>query len=169
MFKRIRRNIKAVKLLKEIYKNLGTDDNRTMFNENEINAEGYILRKNTMGLAASNISIAGIQLIQFGINYVPCVLVDDLYYKMSKETQDFIIQHELGHFTYHQNQLLGGYERNDRMEQEADEYAAQIVGYEVTIKALEEIKDILDLMSFGKKNLSITEIDKRIEYIKSLV
>lgn len=168
LVRKIRRNIKAVKVLKEMNDNIGTDDNRISFNADEINSEGYIIRKNTMGLAYSGISIAGMQLIQFGVNRIPCVLVDDLFYKMSKETQDFIIQHELGHFTYHQNQLLYGYERNDKMEHEADEYAAQIVGYNTTIKALEEIKDMLDLISFGKNKLAIQEIDNRIDYIKSI-
>lgn len=168
LVRRIKRNIKAVKVLKEMNSNIGTDDNRTTFNTDEINAEGYIMRKNTMGLAYCGISIAGMQLIQFGVNYVPCVLVDDLFYKMSKETQDFIVQHELGHFTHHQNQLLYGYERNDKMEQEADEYAAQIVGYDTAIEALEEIKDILDLVSFGKNKEGMKEIDRRIDYIKSI-
>ena len=47
---------------------------------------------------------------------------------MTKNAQEFVIQHELGHFTHHREQLINGFERNDKMENEADEYAAQILG-----------------------------------------
>ena len=164
----IKRFVKGIELNKKVFKGISNDDNRIFFNNDEINIEGYILRKNNRQLAMHGISVAGLNLVQFGFSYVPCIIIDDIFNELSKDTQDFILQHELGHFTYHQEQLLKGYERNDNMEFEADAYASRIVGVENSIKALEELKDYVSLLSFGLNKKGIREINNRINYMKSL-
>ena len=54
------------------------------------------------------------------------------------------------------------------MEFEADAYASRIVGVEKSIKALEELKDYVSLLSFGLNKKGIREINNRIDYMKSL-
>ena len=167
MLNKIKRFVKGIKLNTMLIKGIKNDNLNPEFLNTEINSEGYIQRQNTRILINSHVCVAGVSLIQFGFNYVPCIYTDALFDQLSKEAQDFIIQHEMGHFTYHIDHLIHGFERNDEMEQQADLYAAQIVGYENAIKGLEELKNILDLVSFGKNKYGITEIEKRIAYIKA--
>lgn len=166
MFKLVKNVINYVKLNVEYYGDIKNDNNNPMFKPEEINADGYIMRKCSGKLMRNHIAIAGMVLVNFGDDLVPCIFVDKLFEKMSKNCQDFIIQHELGHFEYHKDQVLNGYARNDKMENEADEYAAQIIGHDNVILALKEIKEMLGLFSLYCNKYGMKEIDRRIEYIE---
>ena len=139
MFKLVKRVVKCVKVAVEYYGDMKNDDNNPVFKAEEIRPEGYIMRKGTGKLAMSGLAVAGVALVDFGNTMVPCIYVDKLYEKMSKNAQDFVVNHELGHFEYHREQLINGFTRNDKMENEADEYAAQIMGYDNVIEALKEL------------------------------
>lgn len=170
MFKKIRKTIKGVKILKEMHENLHTDISSPVFNKEEINNEGYIIRKGTLALSMSGVAIAGMTVVDFtDIGHVPCIIYDDRFNMMSESTRKFIIYHELGHFHLQKDILLQGVVgRNLDLECEADRFAANVVGNDIAIKALEEIKEMVDITSFGKEKFGMDEIDKRIKYLKSL-
>ena len=169
MFKIVKNVVKYVKVAVEYYGDMKNDNNSPIFNKDEINAEGYILRKNGSKLLKSRIAIAGMAIVEFDNEHlVPCIYIDKLYEMMSKNAQDFIIQHELGHFEYHKDKLLDKYKRYDEMENEADEYAAQIIGYDNVISALEEIKEMLLVSSLYCNKAGAKEIERRIKYIEKI-
>ena len=167
-------NIKdSIGLYVRYFKGVAHDDNRMYFSINEINEDGYIMRTNTMRLIQGRANICACQLIQFEENkYVPCLIKDSLFDELSITTQEFIIQHELGHFNLHQDILLNpnfGTKRYDNIEFEADEYAMNKVGKEIAINALKELLDLtLRLnMGFGKNRSAYKEIQRRIENLKN--
>jgi Zn-dependent peptidase ImmA (M78 family) len=167
MLNKIKRVIKGIKLNASLIVNSRNDNTDSEFFSFEINEEGYIHRQNTVALMKSGVCVAGCTLVQFSTQLVPCIWTDDTFNKMSENGQKFVIYHELGHFIYHQDALMNGFERNIKMEQEADSYAAYVIGSENTIKGLEELKDMIDLISFGKSKNSTAEIEERIQYIKN--
>ena len=70
----------------------------------------------------------------------------------------------MGHYNLQKDYILNGYtEREIRLEYEADEYAAKMMGVENAIKALEGAKRVIDEISFGTNTLGMEEIDIRIE------
>lgn len=143
----------------------------------EINEKGYIIKKSTCTLAKSRAQFCLMQIQTFdNQNYFPCLFTDELYYELSKETQEFIIQHELGHFNLQKDILLNnsitqGILRYDELEFEADEYAMNMVGKEQAIKALEELKQLALKVNYGKINkhnkFGIEELDRRIYNLKA--
>ena len=143
----------------------------------EINNKGYIMKKSTCLLARRRAQFCLMQIQTFdGQNYFPCLYTDELYYELSKETQEFIIQHELGHFNLQKDILLNnvnieGILRYDELEFEADEYAMNVVGREQAIKALEELKYLALKVNYGKINkhnrFGIEELDRRIYNLKA--
>ena len=167
MLNKIKRFVKGIKLNVGLVINSVNDNTDPEFFSTEINEEGYIHRQNTVALMKSGICVAGCTLVKFNTQLVPCIWTDDTFNKMSENGQKFIIYHELGHFMYHQDALINGFERNVKMEQEADSYAVDAIGSENAIKGLEELKDMIDLISFGKAKNSKAEIEERIQYIKS--
>lgn len=171
MFKKIRKSLKQVKEIKELLKDGVQDDTRNYFYSSEITKEKYILRKNSKILKESHIAIAGLSITEFDDEYVPCVYYDNTFKTLSEEAQNFVIQHELGHFYRHQDILVNATKavRDVKLEFEADEYAMCKVGQENSIKALNEIKELLDKISFGRNKVGLKELDRRIEYIKSLM
>lgn len=168
MFKLVKNVVKCVKVAVEYYGDIKNDDDNPIFKAEEIQPEGYIMRKGTGKLLTNGLAVAGVALVDFGTNVVPCIYVDKLYEKMTKNAQEFVIQHELGHFTHHREQLINGFERNDKMENEADEYAAQILGYDNVIEALKELKEMLLIGSMYCNKAGAKEIDRRIQYIENL-
>ena len=166
MLNKFRRIVKGIKLNVELIKGIASDDNSLFIKSEEITPEGYVIRHNTLSLMNNNIAIAGCTVTKIGFRQVPFIITDNIFNKMSKETQEFIIQHELGHFNLHKHMLISGFERNDQMEFEADAYSANIVGYENAIRALEELKETLDLLGFGKNKECTEEIERRIMKIK---
>ena len=167
MLNKIKRFVKGIKLNAGLVINSRNDNTSVEFYSTEINEEGYIHRQNTLALMNSGICVAGCSLVQFGGQLVPCIFTDNTFNKMSENGQKFVIYHELGHFMYHQDALINGFERNIKMEQEADSYAVDILGPENVIEGLEELKNMVDLLSFGKSKNSTAEIEERIQYIKS--
>lgn len=171
MFKKIRKSLNYVKSMKELLKDGVEDDSRSFIFSSEITKEKYIIRKNREVLAKSNFIIAGVCITNIDGEDIPCIYHDNTFKVLSEETQQFIIQHELGHFYRHKDLLLGLVEpvRNDKIECEADEYAMCKVGQENAIKALNEIKELMDTLSRGRNKAGIKEVDRRIEYISSLM
>lgn len=166
-------NIKdSICLYTRYFKGIKDDDNRMYFTVSEINESGYIMRTNTIRLIQGKANICACQIIQFDDNrYVPCLIKDGLFDELMITTQEFIIQHELGHFNLHQEILLNpnaGTKRHDIIEFEADEYAMNVVGKEIAISALEEIAQLtLRLnMGFGKNRSAYKEIQRRIQNLK---
>ena len=133
---------------------------------------GHFMNNHEQQTESNGISVAGCTIVKIGFRPVPYIMTDAIFDRMTEETQRFIINHELGHFHCHKNKLLGIEEsdgRTDIMEFEADEYSANIVGIENAIKALEEIKETLDILGFGKVKECTTEFDRRIENLNKLL
>ena len=136
------------------------------FVKENINDLGLILIKNPDLLGWYGLSITGLMFLTIdGVdNYVPGLVMDAEFEKLSETTQRFIIGHELGHYKYHQSKVTKpGYVRDINDEFEADEYAANIVGLEIAINALEELKDKLYEVSCGTNTIGINEMETRIE------
>lgn len=168
MLNNIKRTIKGIKLQYRLVKGMKEDNNNNKFYTSEINEQGFIQRNNTRTLLNNNACVAGVTVVLMGTQYIPCIYTDALFNEMSKEGQEFIIQHELGHFKYQLNDLLTGTGRTLDNEIEADLNAVDVLGYEQTIKGLEELKNVVDAVTFGKNEYGINEIEKRIEYVKNL-
>ena len=168
MLNKFRRTIKGIKLIVQLIKDMKNDNNDIFIYAEEINDGGYVQRHNNRLLMTNGICVAGCTLTRIGFRTIPCIYTDVLFDKMTKDAQDFIIYHELGHYECHKDLILNGFERNDKMENEADYYAAQIVGFDNAVKALEELKEMIDLVGLGLNKEGVEEIDRRIEYIKNI-
>jgi Zn-dependent peptidase ImmA (M78 family) len=169
MLNNVKRIVKGIKLNVELIKGIKNDNNSLFIKPEEIQPGGYVQRQNTVLLVKQKLNIAGCTTVKIGFRTVPYIITDSIFNLMSKETQDFIINHELGHFYCHKNLLDNGFERNDKMEFEADEYSANVVGIENAINALKEIKETLDILGFGKAKECINEFDRRIENLNKLL
>ena len=172
MLNNVKRIVKGIKLNVELIKGIKDDNNDLFIRPEEITPEGYVLRRNTIGLMINGIGIAGCMIVKIGFRPVPYILTDAMFDRMTEETKRFIINHELGHFHCHKNKLLGieeSNERNDIMEFEADEYSANVVGIENAINALKEIKETMDILGFGKAKKCTDEFDRRIENLNKLL
>lgn len=153
-------------MLNEILDRLNTmEENSEPIREEEINVEGFVLRKSTESLQVYGIALAGLGIADVNGLYVPVIMVDyDFTEELNRNTQEFLIYHEMGHYNLQRDYILNGYtEREIKLEFEADEYAASIMGVENAIKALEDAKKTLDEISFGTNTLGMEEIDIRIE------
>lgn len=169
---KLRRLVKGIKLNWMVFKGIINDSRNVneFFTYDMVNEEGIIYDYSPATLAKFKIAVAGVQVVQFGLlNFKPRFIYDDVYLQMSKDAQEFIKQHELGHWTLHQNLLLSGMERDINLEFEADEYAASMVGTDTAIKGLEELHDVLATMNFDKKHENTDELEKRIENLKKLL
>lgn len=169
---KLRRLVKGIKLNWMVVKGIIKDSKNVneFFTYDMVNEEGIIYDYSPATLAKFKIAVAGVQVVQFGImNLKPRFIYDDVYLQMSKEAQEFIKQHELGHWTLHQNLLLSGMTRDINLEFEADEYAASMVGTDVAIKGLEELCDVLSTMNFDKRHANTDEIKERITNLKKLI
>ena len=136
------------------------------FVKENINDLGFILIKNPELLGYYGLAITGLMFLNIeGVEgYVPGLIMDAEFEELSEATQRFIVGHELGHYKYHQEKVVNPeYTRDINDEFEADEYAANIIGFENAIKGLEEIKDKLDEVSCGMNVTGMAEIDIRIE------
>jgi hypothetical protein len=169
MLNNVKRIVKGIKLNCKYIVGIKDDDNSLFIKPEEIQPGGYVLRQNTGLLVRQKINIAGCKTVKIGFRTVPYIITDSLFNTMSKETQEFIINHELGHFYCHKNLLDNGFERNDEMEFEADEYSANKIGVDNAIKALYEIKETLDILGFGKAKDCTDEFDRRIENLNKLL
>lgn len=170
MLNKIREAVKGIKIVGKYFVDAVKDasNDKLFYDREEITPDGYILRKNTTKLVQSGVAVAGVVLVEFSGEYVPCIYTDTLYDEMNKNGKDFVIQHELGHFTHHQETMINGFERNDKMEFEADEYAAQIMGYDNAIDGLKELRRMLVTVSLATNKIGITEVDRRIQHLEEL-
>ena len=99
--------IDGLKLNVEYYKSIVNDDHRLYYMEDEIQRGQFIMRSNTSLLLKNKASICMCMLVKFNDStYIPCLYTDGLFNTLTKETQEFIIQHELGHFNLHLDILL---------------------------------------------------------------
>lgn len=160
--------VNGFKINVDYYKSIANDDNRTYFCASEITEGGYILRNNTTKVVKANGSICLCTIVEFGEgSFIPCLYTDPLFYKLSVQTQEFVIQHELGHFNLHLDKLLSNkpIKRDINMEFQADEFARDKVGKADAIKALVELRDIGIQMKFGfgKHSLYVKEMNQRIQ------
>ena len=88
-----------------------------------------------------NSSNAFIAMLTVDRNNNYYIIVDDLFMHLSKDAQMVILGHEIGH--YHLNHLnTPG--KGIHKEYEADEYAAKMFGYVNTLKALDELVEIIN-------------------------
>lgn len=161
--------IKGFKLYKDYFKNMVYENNNLMFTGFDINSEGYIIRQNSMQvLCVQKSSFCYCTKVTFENGYeIPLLLHDGFFRILSEDTKRFIIQHELGHYNLQPEIFESKTKRNIELEYEADEYAMNIVGKEIAIKAMNELKEIATIMNFGFKSKAIKEIDLRIENLMS--
>ena len=169
MLNNVKRIVKGIKLNCKYISGIKDDNNSLFIKPEEIQPGGYVLRQNTGLLVRQKINIAGCTTVRIGFRTIPFIITDSIFNTMSEETQEFIINHELGHFHCHRYELDNGFTRNDEMEFEADEYSANIVGVEVAIEALKELKETLDILGFGKFKECTNEFDRRIENLNKLL
>lgn len=135
---------------------------------NEINEEGYILRKSDKFVKQNKAIFCICAYSEFTDSngksvIVPVIVTDDLYEELSENTKRFIILHELGHFNLQIDKIVArnNYKRNLLDEFQADEYAMPTLGTEKVISALKEMKNMLLLPDVSK------EMRKRIQNIKN--
>lgn len=158
----IKLNARLVKSILKDRKNVGKT-----FTYDMINEEGFIFDYAPATLAKFKVMVAGMQVVQFSLfSYKPLFIYDDLYLYLTEETQEFIKHHELGHFNLHKSKLLYGGERNIDDEYEADSYAASMVGLDKAIEGLEELKDLLNTVTFKSDAYAVKEIEARILKLK---
>jgi hypothetical protein len=167
-------NLEVIYMLNKLMERINNVEMITMeqmmetnyFVKENINDLGFILIKNPELLGYYGLAITGLMFLTIDDvnNYVPGLIMDAEFEELSETTQKFIVGHELGHYKYHQSKVTNPeYVRDINDEFEADEYAANIVGLEIAITALEEIKDKLDEVSCGTNTIGMNEIDTRIE------
>jgi Zn-dependent protease with chaperone function len=156
--------VKGFRIYKNYIINIANHDqllNITIFDKNE---EGYAMKQNSQHVAKSKCHIAVCTKVTFINGYtMPAIITDGFFRMLSEDTQQFIIHHELGHYNLQPEIFEQQTTRNDANEFEADEYSMNIVGKEIAIKGLEEIKDLLIGINFGLKPAAVKEIDRRIE------
>lgn len=157
--------IKGFRVYIECMKNMVKyDESLLHLNGYDINMKGYICKQNTRLVTKRKSLLAFCSKFTFTNGYyVPIIITDGYFRLLSEDTQRFAIQHELGHYNLQPEIFEDETKRNDTLEFEADEYAMNIVGKEIAIKGLEEIKELLITIHFGKDNKEcIKELDRRI-------
>ena len=104
-------------------------------------------------------------------SYTPIIMVDNYYLNMSEEGKKFTVAHELGHLECHiEKFIMGDGTRDINNEFEADEYALKHLGLEISLKGLNEFKDIvMQNYKLNEDHPSIQEINLRIENLKNKV
>ena len=140
------------------------------FVKERINEMGCITIKSSeliscYGFAVSALLLLNLQDVDY---YVPAILVDDNFDDLTFDSKRFMVAHELGHYEKHSEKVTKpDYVRDINDEYEADEFAAEMIGYELAIKGLEDVKHILDETSCGTNILGMAEVDLRIENLRN--
>ena len=70
MFKLVKNVVKCVKVAVEYYGDIKNDNDNPIFKAEEIQPEGYIMRKGTGKLLTNGLAVAGVALVDFGTNVV---------------------------------------------------------------------------------------------------
>lgn len=133
------------------------------FTKNDINELGIIIIKSYDLLGMSGLNIAGLfrPFIEDINKDIPMIVIDGEFEELTESTQQFVLLHEIGHINYHLDKAEIEKTRDINDEFEADEYAVKIIGKENSIKALEELKEMMD----GFDERCINELDMRIQFI----
>lgn len=133
------------------------------FTKNDINELGIIIIKSYDLLGMSGLNIAGLfrPFIEDINKDIPMIVIDGEFEELTESTQQFVLLHEMGHINYHLDKAEIEKTRDINDEFEADEYAVKIIGKENSIKALEELKEMMD----GFDERCINELDMRIQFI----
>lgn len=84
------------------------------------------------------------------------IAVDDLYYKLSEQSKRFILMHEIAHFELHLSQKIRP-KQSVYVEMDADELAGSIVGYDVALRALNEMYAIYPSFGYMTKRIKHME------------
>lgn len=169
MIKFIKRIIDTIKLELSFVKAESAPDTLPDATTDMINEEGYILVHDHNTVRRERNVISRIMQVQFDkLNEpTPVVVVDDDFYKLSKETQNFVIEHELAHFTLHayENEcpdIDGLAEDELRKDREADVEVYHVFhGNELqVVKALREMRRIINTKEYTNY------FNLRIHYLK---
>ena len=160
---------KLMNIINGLEERIFVDENDAI-TDKDINECGYVTIRNNELLMYNGLAIAMAGFLQFDNieNYVPMIVVDDNFMKLSENGRRFTIAHEMGHFELHatEDKLFNTeYVRNINDEFEADEFAARQMGFQSAIFALEELQEILDVTSDGMNVEGIEEMEKRIEHL----
>lgn len=106
-------------------------------------------------------NIASVSVHRFFMIHLPIFrLSDALLHTYSEDERRYVLYHELGHFKLkHHFRYISIFDKDSlrELEYEADEYAMNKVGKEVTLKGMKKTRNIL--MELGCK---LDEIDDRI-------
>ena len=136
------------------------ENNNNCFYKDEVNELGFILRKSTRLLQENEIRLSAVTTVDFatftGMKTYLVILVDEDFTRLNRLEQEFLLQHELGHWEYHKD---SDNERKITEEYEADEYSASKIGYDKAIKALESLKVTLTELDLPS---DLEEVDLRI-------
>ena len=141
------------------------ENNNMYFYKDEVNELGFILRKSTKLLQENEIRLSATTTVNFatftGMKEYLVILVDEDFSKLSRNEQEFLLWHELGHNKYHKD---SNDERNIKEEYEADEYSAENIGYEKAIQALIDIEASLIRLQLPS---DLEEVELRIENLRN--
>ncbi|WP_304576636.1 ImmA/IrrE family metallo-endopeptidase [Romboutsia ilealis] len=169
MIKFIKRIIDTIKLELSFVKAESAPDTLPDATVDMINEEGYIVVHDHNTVRRERNVISRIMQAQFkGLeDPTPVIVVDNDFYKLSKETQKFVIEHELAHFTLHayENEcpdIDSLAEDELRKDREADVETYHVFKHNETkvLKALREMKRIINTKEYNNY------FDLRIHYFK---
>ena len=120
-----------------------------------VNREGYILIHNHNAVRRAGKVISHIMQVSLGIDPTPVVVVDDDFYKLSKESQEVVIEHELAHFSLHACEsdspdIDATMEDELRKDREADAEVFHVFREKEKpiIKALKEMREIINTKEY---------------------
>lgn len=135
------------------------------FTKERINEMGCIILKSSELVGYFGFTISALMMLNIeGVDhYVPGIIVDDVFDEITFDSKKFMIAHELGHYEKHIGKVVKpDYVRVINDEYEADEFSAEMIGYEKAIKSLEDVKNVIDEISCGTNILAMEELDLRI-------
>ncbi len=172
MMKFIKRIMNNIKMELSFTKAANTKDTLPNATADMVNKEGFIVIHNHNAVRRARCLFARIMQTQFKQlpEPTPVVVVDDDFYKLSKDSQRVVIEQALAHFTLH------GCENDDpnvdimaedslRKDREADAEVFHVL-YEddnTVLKAFDEMKKIINSHKYSKY------IDLRIKYFNNYV
>lgn len=104
------------------------------------------------------------------MTHIGVIFVDDYFNKLTDQSKNVIISHELGHWHYRKRHLSSNVERQLENEYEADAYAVMIHGEELVLKALAELIILIRTMfkSCNENTLVVNELTLRMINIREI-
>jgi len=146
--------------------------NDEIINNLEVNELGFMAIKSTEMLTNYGFSMIAFTPVKKDNEIRPLIIVDFDFEDLTKEAQEFLIYHELGHFYKQYDKTVAALnngvalDRDLNDEFEADEYSMSIVGKENAIKGLCDAIELIEETSFGTNEKGIEEIKIRIENLR---